>query len=755
MLNQLSEKKAVLSQNSFDMAESIKVYFNNTRRALEQREKALLSTTYKYFDIKLSRLDAHYSAVEQHRSATVDQVAAIEKLIEDNDNVVLLQEKQSVSEELEVHQQSIVSICDMLSESQQSSLTFRENDAVLQKMKSVGTISEYSRSSDAAVVCVKQVMVSEEEDPYTVVPLRFEDLPIDTPQKEVRFDLVEYEPENKPIKTFNLYDTPKRITVPEIPPRSSSSSEKLVQVFHSRVRNDNQVSEPESNPALANTSRLYDVPKRIERPHIPPRSTGVSPKQTVQPHCSPKPNDKQEHEPERNLYDTPKPLAALEVPPRGSSTSLQNVDEYCKPRAKYGDYDIPPHKYPKPACATYDIPKSSTLPSRPFLKDFSQSKSYPQLKLLSQGEERLSSSDDEYEPLDDIIPPTPTPRNIPPPLPPNHPSSVFGPRNPKPIPKPRKRSGTEATPGILSSEKRKLKHRSNTLPVTPALGNGSTIVPPVMVIDTDLLSSAFGQESVYPVGICCIHDNLIITDVFNHCIRIIDRSGTFLQKIGKEGRSGGQFKEPSAVAIDSSNHIYVTERDNPRVQKFTATGKYVSKFGQKTLLGNQLSDPLGVAISKNGCVAVSDWDKGHILFFAKNGKVVNTFGRDSDIKFPAGITFDSDGNLYVADRGNHCLWVLSPNGDVIRKIGSRGSKFGELYFPYGIAVKNDRIMVSESGNHRVSVFSLTGNFVSSFGKYGSEPGMFDHPRHICINSKGELLVADEMNQRVQIFQVYH
>jgi len=30
----------------------------------------------------------------------------------------------------------------------------------------------------------------------------------------------------------------------------------------------------------------------------------------------------------------------------------------------------------------------------------------------------------------------------------------------------------------------------------------------------------------------------------------------------------------------------------------------------------------------------------------------------------------------------------------------------------------------------------------------------NHPRHICINSKGEIVVADELNQRLQVFDAF-
>lgn len=282
-----------------------------------------------------------------------------------------------------------------------------------------------------------------------------------------------------------------------------------------------------------------------------------------------------------------------------------------------------------------------------------------------------------------------------------------------------------------------------------------SIIDPVKVIANHQLCSPNSGEQVYPCGVCCTgyYDNLIITDTFNHCLRLIDHTGEFLEKIGSEGKAGGQFMEPVAVAISKDNCIFVTERGNTRVQKFTSNGIQLLKFGQRVLYGHQFNDPWGVAVSPaNGDVYVSDWDKNRVYIYEPNGKYVSSIGKEGFIKFkfPAGIAFDDQGRLLVADRGNHCIWSLTADGtQIMGKIGS-----GFLHFPYGVSTtSNGSIVVTESGKDRISVFSASGEFIRCFGRSGSEPGMFDHPRHICINQKGQIIVADEMNQRLQIFEL--
>ena len=89
------------------------------------------------------------------------------------------------------------------------------------------------------------------------------------------------------------------------------------------------------------------------------------------------------------------------------------------------------------------------------------------------------------------------------------------------------------------------------------------------------------------------------------------------------------------------------------------------------------------------------------------------------LKYPAGIAIDKRGQVVVADRGNHCIWRFTPDGQPLSRFGKQGHAPGELFFPFGVAIdKEGNIIVSESGNHRISFFTANGKFLHCFGKKG-------------------------------------
>ena len=107
--------------------------------------------------------------------------------------------------------------------------------------------------------------------------------------------------------------------------------------------------------------------------------------------------------------------------------------------------------------------------------------------------------------------------------------------------------------------------------------NSSVVIEPDLIWGMKQLSNDFfqnAQGSVYPRGVCCgVSGTLVVTDVQNHCIRIIASIGKCIGVIGREGKGDGQFGEPTAVTTDLDGNMLVCNLLPPRLQKFSADGK--------------------------------------------------------------------------------------------------------------------------------------------------------------------------------------
>ena len=84
-------------------------------------------------------------------------------------------------------------------------------------------------------------------------------------------------------------------------------------------------------------------------------------------------------------------------------------------------------------------------------------------------------------------------------------------------------------------------------------------------------------------------------------------------------------------------------------------------------------------------------------------------------------------------------------------IGKKGCGEGLLNEPMGVAVTaKDEILVADNQNHRVQVFDSNGTFLRSFGHKGENAGEFKNPTGIAINKDRNILVSECYNHRVQI-----
>ncbi|MGN6369240.1 MAG: 6-bladed beta-propeller [Phycisphaerae bacterium] len=218
---------------------------------------------------------------------------------------------------------------------------------------------------------------------------------------------------------------------------------------------------------------------------------------------------------------------------------------------------------------------------------------------------------------------------------------------------------------------------------------------------------------------------------------------------GKEGSRS--MLTPMAVCTDNADRLFVADSNAQAVHVFNLkTRKYAiwkPKKGQPAF-----AQPVG--ITWDGVyhrLLVSDSVGGAVFVFDNEGKFAGKLG-EGILQRPVGLAVDATGCIFVADVAAHQVVLLSAEGQLMRRLGQRGSAPGCFNFPTNVALDPHGVLyVSDSLNFRVQAFDRDLKPVLQFGKKGDMPGYFAQPKGIATDSEGHVYVVDGQFENVQIF----
>jgi RHS repeat-associated protein len=141
-------------------------------------------------------------------------------------------------------------------------------------------------------------------------------------------------------------------------------------------------------------------------------------------------------------------------------------------------------------------------------------------------------------------------------------------------------------------------------------------------------------------------------------------------------------------------------------------------------------------------------------------------GAQAQFASPEGLAFTSGGSLVLADSANHRIRRIAPDGSVTTLAGSGapglldgGPTLAQFNRPQGIAVAADgTLYVADTDNHVLRRVALDGTVSTLAGTgiagYQDGPGasaQFHAPRSLALRADGMLLIGDEGNARIRLF----
>jgi len=312
------------------------------------------------------------------------------------------------------------------------------------------------------------------------------------------------------------------------------------------------------------------------------------------------------------------------------------------------------------------------------------------------------------------------------------------------------------------------------------------------------------SSNYYPYILCKSNGIILAASDDNEIVEFDPATGEKIAVFYRE-YTINDFGVPNTIVFDASDNAYISSangnsgsNNNNRILKFSSNGEFERDFASPYGLQN----PQGMAIDNRGFLWVGDLNNGRVQIINPTNNEFMIFAPDSTFNNPYGIVFDKQNNVYIAS--NMQVKVFSQSGTYIRAMGltdslgtlsmskriaidNSGNLYitawenngtpngrvivinnagtfireiggGQLVRPFDVKITPEGyVAVSDRDKYEVLFFDTVGNFITSIGYNGN--GNLNHqftgPRGINFDSKGNLYICDQENDRVQVWKPVH
>lgn len=234
-----------------------------------------------------------------------------------------------------------------------------------------------------------------------------------------------------------------------------------------------------------------------------------------------------------------------------------------------------------------------------------------------------------------------------------------------------------------------------------------------------------------------------IADALGSRVRSVDFSA-IIRTVAGDGEYGfagdngpavnARLNKPAGVAFDRAGLLYIADTINNRVRRLGADGS-ITTFAGSGVRG----------------------------YYGDGGNA-----RQAHLALPQGLGFDALGNLYIADTGNNVIRKVTSAGVISTVAGSGAKGFSgdhgpavQAAFHGPVAVACDglgALYIADRFNHRVRrvspdgiVMTIAGDGLGGFAGDGGPAALarLNGPAGIAVDSRGQVYISDTDNNRVR------
>jgi DNA-binding beta-propeller fold protein YncE len=151
------------------------------------------------------------------------------------------------------------------------------------------------------------------------------------------------------------------------------------------------------------------------------------------------------------------------------------------------------------------------------------------------------------------------------------------------------------------------------------------------------------------------HDNVWVTDNGDHQVMKFTNTGKLLLTLGIKGKAGTDdqtFNRPTDIAFAPNDDFYVSDGyGNSRVVKFSPEGKFLLAWGKPGSSAGEFQVPHSIAVDSKGNVYVSDRENNRIQIFDADGKYLRQWAH-----------LGATQNIFITPQDD--MWIITHRNNI-------------------------------------------------------------------------------------------
>jgi sugar lactone lactonase YvrE len=213
-----------------------------------------------------------------------------------------------------------------------------------------------------------------------------------------------------------------------------------------------------------------------------------------------------------------------------------------------------------------------------------------------------------------------------------------------------------------------------------------------------------------------------------------------------------EISYPIKTEINSRDEIYILDRKERRIVRSSLAGKFQGYLQPLGLPSPTAYVPRSFTIDRNDNIYILDILSERVLILDPGGRYVGQIKFPQEYGFFSDISVDFRGTVLIVDVVDGKVFSAVKNSASFSPLTSSLEEY--VRFPASLTTdERGRIYLVDRNGGSIITLGQDGSFLSRQSGMGWKEGSLNYPGQMCINKKGEIFVADTNNSRVQMFRM--